>query len=142
MAGKQILRAIFANFLTPSQNNTSANGDDKPSLVVSERAFGPVPSLLRRKVMTNKSKLIIAAVAATLASTAPAFAQSFDPDIGTGNVLGFNSQAPVARAEAPARHQRGGMDAFAMEPRGFRNSDSPAATGGGSIGYNENLYNY
>ena len=98
--------------------------------------------------MTNKSKLILVAVAATLVSAAPAFAQSFDPDLGTGNVLGFNSQAPVARAEAPARHQRivrhhrGGMGAFAMEPRGFRNSDDPAATGGGSIGYNENLYNY
>jgi hypothetical protein len=129
------------------QQHTSANGDDKPSLVVSEMASGPVRSQLRRKVMTNKSKLILVAVAATLASVAPAFAQSFDPDLGTGNVLSFGSQALVARAEAPVRHQRivrhrGGMDAFAMEPRGFRNSDDPTATGGGSIGYNENLYNY
>jgi Tfp pilus assembly protein FimT len=97
--------------------------------------------------MTNKSKLILVAVAATLASAAPTFAQSFDSDFGTGNVLSFSNQAPVARAEAPVRHQgiarhRGGMGAFAMEPRELQSSDDPAATGGGSIGYNENLYNY
>jgi hypothetical protein len=89
----------------------------------------------------------LVAVAAILASSAPTFAQSFDPGFGTGNVLSFSNQAPVARAEPPVHHQgiarlRGGMGAFAMEPRELRSSDDPAATGGGSIGYNENFYNY
>ena len=75
----------------------------------------------------------------------PAFAQSFDPDNGTGNVL------PFERAPTPATPQSGktavrqnGLHSFALVPSGSPafNSDSPAATGGGSPGYNEMLRNY
>ena len=71
----------------------------------------------------------------------PAFAQSYDPDFGTGNVI-----------NEPALEQQAGranaMSAFAQAPvantrsRTVVDSDSPAETGGGSTGYNEELKQY
>ena len=84
-----------------------------------------------------------------LAAT-PAFGQSFSAGYGTGNVLPFNSTvaAPAVashHASAHAARRNGRKIRLAMEPRQQLpfNAESPAATGGGSIGYNgENLYNY
>jgi hypothetical protein len=104
--------------------------------------------------MINRTKLILFAVAAVLRlAAAPAFAQSFDADEGTGNVLPISSQPVAAEIEShhAAAHtaRRTGMDSYAMEPRQQSNSaphfrtpvdsDDPAFTGGGSIGYNELL---
>ena len=104
--------------------------------------------------MTKKAKLaFIAALALTRLAATPAFAQPFDEDDGTDNVLTFTSQsgAPVtAVRHASARAtRRNGLDALAMEPRRQSNfaphiympadSDDPAITGGGSAGYNELL---
>jgi hypothetical protein len=84
---------------------------------------------------------VIAAVAAAI--TSPALAQSFDPEVGTGNIVPFtfqpNAGAPVVAHRAIAKrnvaqHQQNGLDAFAFVPR---SSNDPALTGGGSIGYNE-----
>jgi len=103
--------------------------------------------------MTNRTKLILFTFAAVLRLAAtPALAQSFDAGDGT-NVLPFSSQ-PVA-TDIASRHaavhaaRRNGMDSYAMEPRPQSNSaprarmpvdsDDPAFTGGGSIGYNELL---
>jgi hypothetical protein len=71
----------------------------------------------------------------------PAFAQSYSHDFGTGNVI-----------NEPALEQQAGranaMSAFAQAPventrsRTGVDSDSPAETGGGSIGYNEELKQY
>ena len=98
---------------------------------------------------SNKAKFaIIAALALTRVAATPAFGQSFSAGYGTGNVLPFNS---TVAAHAVASHhasahaaRRNGVNSFAMEPRQQLQlgADSPAATGGGSIGYNENLYNY
>jgi hypothetical protein len=98
---------------------------------------------------SNKTKLaLIAVLALTRLAATPAFGQSFSSGYGTGNVLSFNS---TGVAPAIASHQanvhaarRNGVNSFAMEPRqqSQLSADSPAATGGGSIGYNENLYNY
>ena len=46
----------------------------------------------------------------------PAFAQSFDPDNGTGNVLPF-SYAPTAPQNNKIVVRRSGLNAFAMVPR-------------------------
>jgi hypothetical protein len=98
--------------------------------------------------MTHRAKLIlIAALAATRLAATPAFGQSFS--YGIGNQAPFNSH-PVAREIAShhkrvrAAHHHNGLNSYAMEPRpqSDSSSDSPAATGGGSIGYNQNLYNY
>jgi len=70
----------------------------------------------------------------------PAFAQSFDPDNGTGNVLSSSHNSTV-RANVVAAVRQSGLHSFAMAPRhdpAF-DSNSPAATGGGSLGYNELL---
>lgn len=95
--------------------------------------------------MINRTKFaIIVGLAVTSFAATPAFAQSFDRDFGTGNVLPYNSQ-PAAAGIASRHTARGnGMDAYAMEPRTQLdpNSNSPASAGGGSTGYNENLYNY
>lgn len=94
--------------------------------------------------MISKWKVaaIIITTVAKMAFVSPAFAQSFDPEIGTGNVLMLNSQASLPHTQAVVR--RSGIDAFAMAPRvqaGVASEDS-ANTGGGSIGYNENLRVY
>ena len=94
--------------------------------------------------MINKWKVaaIIITTVAKMAFVSPAFAQSFDPEIGTGNVLMLDNQASVPDKQAAIG--RSGIDALAMVPRlqaGVASED-PANTGGGSIGYNENLRVY
>ena len=98
---------------------------------------------------SNKTKfVIIAALALTRLAATPAFGQSFSSGYGTGNVVPFNSTvaAPAVASHHASAHaaQRNGLNSFAMEPRQQLQlgAESPAATGGGSIGYNENLYNY
>jgi hypothetical protein len=98
---------------------------------------------------SNKTKFaIIAALALTRLAATPAFGQAFSAGYGTGNVLPFNSTvaAPAVASHHAIAHaaRRNGLSSFAMEPRQQLqfSAESPAATGGGSIGYNENLYNY
>ncbi len=64
--------------------------------------------------------LALAAFAA--AGTAPASAQSFNPEIGTGNNLAF-SYGKVGQNQQVAVHQSG-LQAFAMAPRASSASDS------------------
>jgi hypothetical protein len=53
--------------------------------------------------MTRISKLaLIAAVTAVIAT--PVFAQSFDPEVGTGNVLSFSTPSAVQNGKVAARH--------------------------------------
>jgi hypothetical protein len=98
--------------------------------------------------MIRISRLAVIAIAAA-SIAAPAFAQSFDPEFGTGNTLpfAFATTAQQSGKVTHARHmrvkaaaRRSGLNAFAMVPSGDGGSAlSPAATGGGSVGYNENL---
>jgi hypothetical protein len=73
----------------------------------------------------------------------PAFAQSFDPDNGTGNVLSFSYKPTTSQIGKTAVRQSG-LHSFAMVPGpgSAFDPDSPAATGGGSLGYNELLRTY
>ena len=75
--------------------------------------------------MSSIARLALIAVA-TVGIAAPAFAHSFHP---------------VARhARVNAATAQSGLSAFAMVPvDGGGSVLSPAATGGGSVGYNENL---
>jgi hypothetical protein len=100
--------------------------------------------------MTHKAKLIfIAALAATRLAATPAFGQSFSERYGTANRVTFNSH-PVGpkiashHKRVQVAHHHNGLNSYAMEPRpqSETSSESPAATGGGSLGYNQNLYNY
>lgn len=103
--------------------------------------------------MTRFSTLAVIATVAAVTGALPASAQSFDPEAGTGNVLPF-SYAPAAPqngqfAARQSGHDRiaarlNGLHAFAMVPgvRSDRDSSDPALTGGGSLGYNQNLLNY
>ena len=94
--------------------------------------------------MISKWKVaaIIITTVAKIAVVSPAFAQSFDPENGTGNVLMLNNQASVPHKQVVIRQS--GIDALAMVPRVQAGvaSDDPANTGGGSIGYNEDLRVY
>jgi hypothetical protein len=78
--------------------------------------------------MTNKWKLAAAAalMATGLASgiSSPAFA---------------HTHHVATRALHRSADPRSGLNAFDMVPGGSWNSYSPGATGGGSLGYNENL---
>lgn len=104
--------------------------------------------------MSLISRFAVVAAVAAIGTAGPAFAQSFDPDVGTGNIVPFS----VGPASAPSpvlqptrvtvrtvrNHtvatRQSGVNAFAMMPAvGTGSAFSPAATGGGSVGYNENL---
>jgi hypothetical protein len=119
--------------------------------------------------MINTSKLALIAVLAATSVASPAFAQSFNKGDGTGNNLPFaygpggtkptwtvateNAQVAVRQSNAGkvAVRQIGhnrfavtgttGLYDYAAVPfaSGSDAANSPAATGGGSTGYNEML---
>jgi hypothetical protein len=119
--------------------------------------------------MINTSKLALVAVLAAMSVASPAFAQSFSKSDGTGNVLPFaygpggtkpawtvapeNEQIAVRQNNAgkvavrQTGHNRfavtgtSGLYDYAAVPfaSGSDAANSPAATGGGSTGYNEML---
>jgi hypothetical protein len=88
-----------------------------------------------------KKFLTTLAVLAVFAT--PAFAHSFDPDNGTGNVLAF-SHTPTSPQNGKTALSAGALRAYASVPRFSSAVDpnSPASTGGGSLGYNEMLRIY
>ena len=101
--------------------------------------------------MRNMSKATFIAAIAAVAIGSPVLAQSFDPEVGTGNVLPFSYQptgpaTPHAvaglRNDGKMARRRSGLHAFAMVPGPQLSPNDPALTGGGSIGYNQNMYNY
>src|SRR6266478_3764167 len=100
-----------------------------------------------RRTMVTKSKIAVIAAIAALSFASPAFAQSFNGSDGTGNELpsyydhNGGLHAGIAPQQTQTAARRSGLNAFASVGRGVSNSDSPAATGGGSIGYNEMLQN-
>jgi len=79
-------------------------------------------------------KKYLAIIGLLSAISTPSFAQSYSHDFGTGNVIDTPALEQANRNDA--------MSAFAQAPekragRKVRvDSDSPAATGGGSEGYN------
>jgi hypothetical protein len=97
--------------------------------------------------MIRKSKLLIAAIAA-VGIAAPALAQSFDPDAGTGNLIGIVKAAPTT-SQTIVGAPTGGLHAYGMVPLAARApagadpaATDPAVNGGGSTGYNETLLQY
>jgi hypothetical protein len=98
-----------------------------------------------RRTMITKSKIAVVAAIAALSIASPALAQSFNGSNGTGNELPsyYDQNGGLHAGIAPQHDQivagRSGLNAFASVVRGVSNSDSPAATGGGSVGYNEML---
>src|SRR5579864_279772 len=96
----------------------------------------------RRRAM--KKLITIVALTASVMAT-PAFAQSFDKDFGTGNVLSFSYGANGSEQAGKIAGRQSGLDAFAMVPgtaSAAGDSNSPAATGGGSEGYNQLVETY
>ena len=98
------------------------------------------------KIQPQIEIVVIAAIAA-LSYAAPVFAQSFNRTEGTGNELPsyYDQNGGLHAGIAPQHNQivvrRSGLNAFASVGRGVSSSDTPANTGGGSIGYNEMLQN-
>jgi hypothetical protein len=104
--------------------------------------------------MMKKTTLALIALAAT-GIASPAFAQSYDPGDGTGNALQFAYGAgaikqrsvavpPAGLAVAPQQlaARDNGRHLYAFVPSAgpaASSSNDPAATGGGSTGYNEML---
>jgi hypothetical protein len=88
-------------------------------------------------------KKFLTTLAVLTAFAAPAFAQSFDPDAGTGNVLSF-VPTPTAPHDHKIPLRQSALHSFAMVPGpgSVFNSESPANTGGGSLGYNEMLRSF
>jgi hypothetical protein len=88
-----------------------------------------------------KKLIAIVAITASVMAT-PAFAQSFDKDFGTGNVQSFSYGADGSEQTGKIAARQSGLDAYAMVPGNSwsaTDSNSAAATGGGSEGYNQEL---
>ena len=95
--------------------------------------------------MISKSKLGVLALVAMMGIATPTFAQNMETGTAA-NTYGWNS--PQANAVSggwtglhafgmvPRAHISSGLRAFDMVPGAAFGSDSPSATGGGSIGYN------
>jgi hypothetical protein len=62
--------------------------------------------------MIRKATFVLVAV---LGIASPALAQSWDPDVGTGNLVAINNGAAAAQHSVAPKSGRG---AFAMVPRG------------------------
>ena len=89
-------------------------------------------------------KTYLAALAVLSVLATPSFAQSFDPETGSGNVLRFRPESATPQNGRFSVRQDG-LHARAMVPRAAAetfNPNSPASTGGGSVGYNEMLRFY
>jgi hypothetical protein len=96
--------------------------------------------------MISKSKLAVLALVAMVGIASPAFAQTLETGTAA-NTYGWNSPRADAIsagsnglhafARVPRAHVRSGLRAFDMVPgAAFGSSESPSATGGGSVGYN------
>jgi hypothetical protein len=88
-------------------------------------------------------KKFIATLAVLTAISTPAFAQSFCACDGTGSVLPFSHKGTELQNDKIAVSQSA-LRAYAAVPGvGSMGIPNPtAATGGGSLGYNEMLRNY
>ena len=87
-------------------------------------------------------KKLLTTLAALIVIATPAFAQSFEPNLGTGNVQPISAEGTTVQVDKISTH-KDGHGAFAMVPRSPSAStpNRPALTGGGNFGYNENLKN-
>ena len=85
--------------------------------------------------MTRVSALALIAAVAAAGIITPAFAQS------SANPP---SVTPAVSHQAKVRARHNGRQLYNMIPQNssVRNSDDPALTGGGSIGYNQMIYNW
>ena len=83
--------------------------------------------------MTRQSKIVIVALAAAFGFGSLALAEATHRKAATNH---GSHAAKVARQGANA------FGSLRTPTYGAPNPNSPVATGGGSIGYNSNLYNY
>ena len=100
--------------------------------------------------MINISKLAFVAAVVAVSIASPALAQSVNPQFGFDVVSSVsfastdlhNVGVGQARKSKAANRQRG-LHAFASGPRVRLNLDpnDPVLTGGGSLGYNQNINN-
>jgi hypothetical protein len=100
--------------------------------------------VIRRKAMISKSKLFAIAVAATVGMASPAFAEFLETGTAANNAeggLGNGGYGWTAPQSGRFVNNRSGLNAYAMVPHSGAATGSfgAQATGGGSIGYNENL---
>jgi opacity protein-like surface antigen len=69
----------------------------------------------------------------------PAFAQSFDPDNGTGNVINVPALEQAGRADASSAYAQ--APKIHAQRKAVVDRYSPTVTGGGNEGYNWSLEN-
>jgi hypothetical protein len=91
---------------------------------------------MRKLFSTDKYLPVALALAGfAVAGIAPALAQSFNPEIGTGNSLQFSYGQTAQNKQLAARQS--GLNAFAMVPHASSTSESLdwSTTGRGNIGH-------
>ena len=111
------------------------------------KSVAPFSLPISGNTMINKLKFGMLALVAMICMAIPAFAQGLETGTAA-NTYGWNSpQAKAisvrssglhafARVPRARAHVRSGRRAFDMVPGAAFGSDSPSATGGGSVGYN------
>jgi hypothetical protein len=70
-------------------------------------------------------KTLFAALALASVLVSPAFAQSYDPDLGTGNIARFEATAPSTAAQAAYAQVRPGTAAVRPQARAATSAQSP-----------------
>jgi hypothetical protein len=99
--------------------------------------------------MTKISKLSFIGAVLAVSIASPAFAEFLETGTASNNA-GFYSVDPAPQQPTMAvrhvghvktAHRQHGLNSFALVPGGAfeGSSNSPASTGGGSFGYNQNL---
>ncbi|HEY2533071.1 MAG TPA: hypothetical protein VGJ20_34950 [Xanthobacteraceae bacterium] len=91
--------------------------------------------------MTGRLKLTLIAALAAVGFASPAFAQSFDPEVGSGNLV---ASVPTAHRNETIAVPSSGLYAYASVRRVPATSAAtdPIANGGGNSGYNAMLLKY
>src|SRR6516165_7462821 len=117
----------------PSAAGNIADLLQSPPLCVRLWVFAkPLAEILSLNHRRSDMKKFLTTLAVLTAFATPALAQSFDPDVGTGNALPF-AYTPAARQDQKIAARQSGLHAFAMVPGpgATFNPNSPALTGGG-----------
>jgi hypothetical protein len=81
--------------------------------------------------MTDRLKVAVMAALAAAGLTSPAFAQWFDPDVGSGNLI---ASVPTAHPNKTIAAPSSGLSAYAAVRRVPSAATDPIANGGGSSG--------
>jgi hypothetical protein len=134
-------QSCFIKTLSGKRLSPPIAGNNQGNFEISSRVRPASGRFVQPKEKIMKKFLTALALLGVIVT--PAMSQSFSANpYGTGNSLPF-SYGPVPSQNGEIAGRVGGLQSYASAPRtgSFVNPNDPALTGGGSVGYNEDLKN-